>query len=280
MVRFLYVPLDDLATTRQMIATAVAYRGRGTPPVVARGLRKSLGSATRCASKQALKDDCFTSQVCAYKSSSPAMPHEVADYALVAVKRGQSVGLACVTFAEKPRDVNHIFISSLCVDAQERGSGLGRDLLALVGTVFPGVPARLTVARRGVQGGDRHAQEVIDARLPRLLKLYGAAGFQEVGIVPLGGGEAIEMLASDGVRLPPPRLRMLSRGGTLREWHALRNFFTVALLMKHAPFRAFRKELARRREGARTRDTPYPTKLVARVDRFVKEHLTRLRIVR
>ena len=279
MVRFLYIPLDSLTVTRKAIARAVAQSGAGTLDDVARDLRIILGSADRCASEKSLVADCFTSQACAYRSGDPVMPHEAAiDMAFVAMKSGRSVGLVCTSLKQASHEPFHVFVSSLCVAAEERGSGVGRDLLAMVGKVFPGVPARLTVARRGAKGGDRRAQEELRRRFPRLVSLYKSAGFREVGIVPLGSGDAVEMLASDGVLLVPPRLRVLSRRGTVQEWHDLRNFLMMALLAKHAPFRAFREDLARRRQGRPTRGTPYPTKLVAYVDRVVKAHLAHLQL--
>ena len=193
--------LDDAAATRAYILVALDSNAILALPA-------SFGSGDRCGTQEALRSECFTAQLCAYGVRGPAVLR--ADHAFLAVRGGKSVGVVGVQVKTEPSE--HVSVVSLCVDAGERGSRVGHDLMALVGHVFAGIRTSVLVAVRGTSAGSHRAQTVIDERLPKLLQFYGRIGFRKLGTVPFGGGEAMELVAPDGVQAALPQLRIFSAG--------------------------------------------------------------------
>jgi len=169
-------------------------------------LPASFGSGDRCGTEEALKADCFTAQLCAYGVHGPAVFR--ADHTFYAIKQGKTVGILGV----KTKPEHHVCVVSLCVDADERESHIGKDLMAFVGHVFAGVPTRVHIASRGTSGGSRRAQIILEERFPKLLRFYTRMGFKQLGTVPFCGGEAIELMAPKGVQANPPEHRIFSDG--------------------------------------------------------------------
>lgn len=171
-------------------------------------LPASLGSGDRCDLEEALKADCFTAQLCAYGVPGPAVFR--ADHTFLAIKQGKTVGGLGVNVKTEPE--HHVCVVSLCVDADERESHIGKDLMAFVGHVFASVPTRVRIASRGTSKGSRRAQTILEERFPMLLRFYTRMGFEQLGAVPFCGGEAIELMAPKGVQANPPKHRIFSKG--------------------------------------------------------------------